>query len=69
MQRLVLRTEARIVSSSSGRRVRGSITSTSIPSRASCEAACKARGAMAWMATSVTSAPERLISALPMGMA
>ena len=55
-QRLVLRTDARIVSRSSGRSVRGSITSASTScSVASCSAARSAVIAMREIPTIVTS--------------
>ena len=67
--REVLRTELRIVSSSSGHSVRGSMTSTPIPSRERVSAAASARGTIAIVAMTVMSPPSRLTSALPSGMA
>ena len=65
-QRLVLRTDARIVSRSSGRSVRGSMTSASMPcSSLSVFAARAAVSAIREMPTIVTSEPSRRIAATP----
>ena len=67
--RWVFPTDSRIVVSSSGASVRGSITSTLTPSFSRSPAAWSARATMAWVAMTVTSRPARLTSALPIGMA
>ena len=58
----------RIVSWSSGTNVRGSTTSTEIPSRANSSAAASASWTSQASATTVTSLPSRLMSALPSGI-
>src|SRR5262245_59969714 len=68
-KRPVRATEARMVSRSNGTSVRGSITSTSMPSRASASAASSATETVSDVATTVASRPVRLISAWPNGMA
>ncbi len=65
--RLVFATEPRMVSSSSGISVRGSITSTAIWSRASLSATESAFGTIAPIAITVTSLPSRFTAALPSG--
>ena len=67
-RRLVLATELRMASSSSGTSVRGSTTSTEMPSCSRSPATWSARWTIIWVATTVTSVPTRLMSALPMGM-
>ncbi len=65
--RPVRRTDPRIVSVSSGRRVRRSITSTSMPAWARCSAARRASRVMYEDATTVTSGPSRAMRAWPNG--
>jgi len=65
--RLVFLTEATIVSTSSGRIVRRSITSAWMPASASASAARSARSTIRPKATIVTSAPSRSTFALPIG--
>ena len=57
-----------IVSSSSGSSVRGSTTSTEIPSFSASSAACIASGTIRPIATTVTSEPSRSTRALPSGI-
>jgi hypothetical protein len=66
--RPVLRTELRIVSASSGTRLRGSMISTEIPSFASSSAAASASCTSQASATTVTSPPSRFTSAWPSGI-
>ncbi|CAB5008495.1 unannotated protein [freshwater metagenome] len=63
--RPVRRTDSRIVSESSGFTPRGSITSTLIPSAASCSAASSARCIRVVHATTVTWVPARATAACP----
>ena len=65
--RLVFLTDSTIVSMSSGRIVRRSITSASIPSSASFSAAFSARSTISEKAVMVTSPPSRRTLALPIG--
>ena len=67
--RIVLRSERRIVSMSSGASVRGSITSTEMPRSASRSAAVSASSTMPDSATTVTSSPSRATRARPNGIA
>ena len=53
---------------SSGETVRGSITSTLMPSSASSSAAWSASSTWVWMPTTVTSVPSRFTSATPNGI-
>ena len=66
--RPVLRTDGRIVSISSGATVRGSITSTEMPSRASSSHAVSVLCTMSARATTVTSVPSRTTAAWPNGI-
>ena len=66
-RRLVLRTESRIVSMSSGATVRRSITSTEMPSPATASAAASASCTIRDTDTTVTSVPGRTTAALPIG--
>ena len=63
--RVVFFTEAMIVSSSSGSSVRGSITSTEIPSFSASSAAFSASGTIRPIAITVTSEPSRMHARLP----
>ena len=63
--RLVLATDSRMQSVSSGTSDRTSMTSASIPSAASCSAASSARGTIRASATIVTSLPSLTILAVP----
>ena len=67
-QRFVFCTERMIASSSSGSSVRGSSTSTEIPSASACSAACSASGTIRPIAITVTSVPSRMMRALPNGI-
>ena len=64
-QRFVFLTEATIVSSSSGWSVRGSSTSTEMPSFSASSAAASASCTSRPVATTVTSSPSRWMRALP----
>ena len=63
----VFATDSKIVCLSNGTKVRGSITSTEMPSASSSSAARRAIGTAPAMATTVTSSPERGTSATPNG--
>src|SRR3990170_2754793 len=65
----VFATDPRSVLRSNGTSVRGSTTSTEMPSAASVAAAARARWTMYDVATTVTSVPLRLTSATPKGIA
>ena len=65
--RLVFLTDSTMVSVSSGRIVRRSMTSASIPSSASFSAAFSARSTISENAVMVTSSPSRRTLALPIG--
>ena len=66
-KRLVFCTEVVSVATSSGRKVRRSMTSASMPSAAKASAASRARPTMIEKAVMVTSAPARTTLALPIG--
>src|ERR1019366_3710577 len=66
-RRPVFLTDAKIVSSSNGSSVSGSITSQSMPSWASSSAAARERYKLMCVATTVTVVPARFTTALPMG--
>ncbi len=66
--RPVFATDSRIVGRSSGTSVRGSITSSEMPSRASVSAAVSASRTREPMATTVRSLPSRRTAACPNGI-
>ena len=64
----VFLTELMMISLSSGTKVRGSTTSTEMPSSANSSAACMTRRSILPYVTTVTSVPSRLISPTPRGI-